>query len=300
MRDHHSLSPAVSTHQTSFPGGSHRAIHHAIVRWLRAALLAVSALALPTAPAPAWGIGAPATLPASQTADDHAKTDTPHALQENNSLASRFGLAFRTSTLGLGADAGFRVARPVNVRVGFNAFHYARSLTKDGTPYQGSLHLRSMETVVDWFPFAHSFHVGSGLLFLNGNRVTAVATPPVGQVLTAGAQAYVSDPQNPLTSSAKSATKRIAPVAMVGFGNLVPRHRHFAYSVDLGVVFQGVPKSTFTLAGGACDPSGEFCARAAEDSSIQAEAQSARTDLAHHVSFLKYYPVISVEFGYRF
>jgi hypothetical protein len=187
------------------------------------------------------------------------------------------------------------------MRVGFNTFHYARGLSSDGVPYQGALYLRSWETVVDWFPFSrHSFHVGSGVLFLNGNRVTAVATPPVGQVLTAGAEAYISDPQNPITGSAKTATKKIAPIVLIGFGNLVPRNHHFGYSVDLGVVFQGAPKSTFTVAGGACDPTGEFCARAAEDSSIQAEAQSARTDLAHHVSFMKYYPVVSLEFGYRF
>jgi len=244
-------------------------------------------------------IGLQEKLPAT-AAQDRAKTEMPAARRVNDSLASRFGLAFRASTLGLGADTTFRIARPVNVRVGFNTFHYTRSLSRDGTPYQGSLHLRSVETVVDWFPFRHGFHVSPGLLFFNGNRVTAVATPPVGQVLTAGEQAYISDPQDPITGSAKSATKRIAPVAMLGFGNLVPRNRHFGYSVDLGVVFQGVPKSTFTLAGGACDPTGEFCARAAEDSSIQAEAQSARTDLAHHVSFMKYYPIVSVEFGYRF
>jgi hypothetical protein len=240
-------------------------------------------------------------LPATEVKEDPAKAAAPAARREDHSLASRFGLGFHASTLGLGAVVGFHVARPLNVRVGFNTFHYARNLSSDGTPYTGALYLQSLETVADWFPFARSsFHVGPGVLFFNGNRVSAVSTPPVGQVLTAGTEAYISDPQNPITGSAKSSTRRIAPMVIMGFGNLVPRHHHFGYSVDFGVVFQGSPKSTFNVAGGACDPTGEFCARAAEDSSIQAEAQSARTDLAHHVSFMKYYPVVSMEFGYRF
>jgi len=237
-------------------------------------------------------------LPAKQLNDDATKAETPR--HEGNSVRSRFGLAFRASTLGLGADAGIRIARPLNVRVGFSSFHYTRMLTSDGVPYNGSLRLHSFQTIVDWFPFSHSFHVSPGVLFFNGNRVTAVATPPVGQILTAGEESFVSDPQNPIRGNAKSAIRKVAPMLLVGFGNLVPRNRHFGYSVDFGVVFQGAPKSTFTVAGGACDPTGEFCAQATEDSSIQAEAQSARRDLDRHVRFMRYYPVMSVEFGYRF
>src|SRR5207245_6554043 len=110
-------------------------------------------------------------------------------------LRSRFAVAFRTSTLGLGADAGFRVARPINLRVGFNMFDYARNLSSDGVGYRGTLHLRSMQVSVDWFPFSHSFHVGPGVLIWNGNRVSAIATPPAGKILTAGVEVYVSDPQ---------------------------------------------------------------------------------------------------------
>jgi hypothetical protein len=330
VRDHPSLSPAASNNRLLFqPANSRPLAHLALMRrCLLAAAVAWSFLGPAVASACGAGIGVSdergvraigwrppvphqldlaadiavqEKLFTTQAKDDQAKTETPGpARHESKSLASRFGLAFRASTLGVGGDAAFRIARPVNLRVGFNTFDYSRNSRSDGVQYKGSLRLRSLETIVDWFPFAGSFHVGSGALFFNGNRVTAVGTPPVGQVLTAGAQAYVSDPQNPLTGSAKSATRRIAPMVILGFGNLVPHNRHFAYSVDFGVVFQGAPKSTFTVGGGACDPSGEFCARAAEDSSIQAEAQSAQSNLDHHVSFLKYYPVMSVEFGYRF
>src|SRR5260370_3486149 len=91
---------------------------------------------------------------------------------------SRFGLAFKTSTLGLGADLGVRIVRSINLRVGFGTFHYTADLRRDDTAYQGSLHFRSVQAVVDCFPFAGSFHVSPGVLFHNCNRLTAFASPP--------------------------------------------------------------------------------------------------------------------------
>src|SRR5262249_49667599 len=157
------------------------------------------------------------------------KPDTAEPVQrEQKSTGSRFGLAARVSTLGLGADAGFRLARPLNLRVGFNSFDYSRNLSSDGVAYRGTLHLRSVQASLDWFPFSHSLHFGPGLLILNGNRVTALATPPVGRVLRAGAEDYISDPQDPIKGSAKSGIKKVAPMVSFGFGNLVPRKGHFA------------------------------------------------------------------------
>jgi hypothetical protein len=230
-------------------------------------------------------------------AEPAAKSKT----QGNGPWRSRFSLSAKASSLGLGGDLGFRVARPLNLRVGFGTFRYSRNLTKDGVAYQGVLHLQSVEIIGDWFPFSrHSFHLSPGVLLHDNNRVTANADPPVGQVLSAGPQTYVSDPQNPIMGKASSGIRSVSPMLTLGFGNLVPRSSHFAYSVDFGVVYQGSPRSQFTLRGGACDPSGEFCVNVADDGSIQAEAQSARHDLDKSVSFMRFYPVVSVGFGYRF
>lgn len=238
---------------------------------------------------------------AQKGADDRPVTEPARPTESGNGpWRTRFSLSGKTSTLGLGADLGFRVARPLNLRLGFGTFRYGRNLSKDGVAYRGVLHLQSVEILGDWFPFRCSFHISGGILLHDTNRVTAVANPPVGLVLTAGQQTYVSDPQNPIVGKASSGIRPLSPMLMVGFGNLVPRSSHFAYSMDFGVVFQGSPKSSFTLRGGACDPSGEFCANVAEDPGIQAEAQSARSEMNRRVSFMRFYPVVSVEFGYRF
>lgn len=213
---------------------------------------------------------------------------------------TRFGVAFSASTLGLGAQLVARVALPVNVRVGFNVFRYDSQRNQDGVSYHGVLHLKSMNVVGDWYPTSGGFHLSAGLLFYNANRVTAIGSPPTGQVLTAGQQAFISDPQNPIVGNASSKVRIVAPMLLVGYGNLLPRSHHFAYSVDFGVVYQGSPKSSFNLAGGACDPMGQFCGGVANDASIQAAVQSARHDLDDGVSFLRYYPVLSIDLGYHF
>lgn len=215
-------------------------------------------------------------------------------------IGTRFGVAFSASTLGLGADLVVRVASPVNVRVGFNMFRYDSEQSQDGVSYHGVLHLKSMNVLTDWYPTSGGFHLSAGLLFNNANQVTARGSPPTGKVLTAGQEAFISDPQNPIVGNASSKVQIIAPMLLIGYGNLVPRSHHFAYSLDFGVAYQGSPKSSFNLAGGACDPTGQFCGGVADNSNIQGAAQSAKHDLDQGVSFMRYYPVLSIEVGYHF
>ena len=233
---------------------------------------------------------------ARTTAIPTQPVSAPHA----GSL-SRFGLAFKTSTLGLGGDLGVRLVRPINLRVGFSTFHFTADLNHDRIPYEAGLRLRSLETIVDWFPFAGSYHVSPGLIFNNHNHITATATLPPGQVETSGNIKYISDPNNPIVGNAQSAFRKVAPVLLVGFGNLLPRYHHFAYSVDFGFVYQGHPNSNFTLHGSACDPSGIVCVNIADDIDTRKQVAAAQRDLNKSVStFMRFYPVVSVEFGYRF
>src|SRR5262249_487309 len=139
-----------------------------------------------------------------------------------------------------------------------------------------------------------------GVLLHDNNRVTANANPPVGQVLSAGPQTYISDPQNPIMGKASSGIRSVSPMLTLGFGNLVPRSSHFPYSVDLGVLSHGSPKSRSTFGGGAGDPWGGFGVIVADEGATQGEAQSPRHDLDKSVSFMRFYPVVSVGFGYRF
>ena len=238
------------------------------------------------------------SLPENEQSDNRSSASPPRGRGERT--GTRFGLAFKTSTLGLGADLGVRIFRPFNLRVGFSTFHFEAGLKHDGVPYEGSLRLRSLQAVLDWFPTAGSFHMSPGLVFHNDNRVMATSTPPPGQIESAGNVIFISDPQNPITGKAKSIVGSVAPMILLGFGNLVPRTSHFGFSLDFGVLYQGHPTSTFVLVGAVCDASGTLCTNIAKDADTQKAVKTARHDLEKGVSFMRYYPVVSVEFGYRF
>lgn len=213
---------------------------------------------------------------------------------------SRFGIAFKTSTLGLGGDFAVRLAHPLNLRIGFTGFNYSRTVPDGDIAYRGTLRLCSLQAVVDWFPWSHAFHFSPGLLLYNGNLVTAKALIPTGKTLSAGTEVFISNPQNPITGSARSAMRKVAPEMLVGFGNLVPRGRRFSFSIDIGVVFQGQPTTSLAILGSACDEAGIHCQDVARDASIQADMRSGEKTMQDALFIFKYYPLVSIEFGYHF
>lgn len=211
------------------------------------------------------------------------------------------GVGIKVSLLGAGFEAAVPVARKFNVRAGFNAFSYDRTFDKDGVTYAGQLRFRSSEAHLDWFPFGGSFHVSPGLLVYNGNKVMANADVPGGNSFTLNDTDYVSDPNDPITGSGKVDFRKSAPMISIGWGNLVPRSgRHFSVPVEFGVIFTGAPQAAINLAGSACDSTGLNCRAISSDPTIQANIQSEQAKINHDMAPFKYYPVLSVGFGFRF
>ena len=212
----------------------------------------------------------------------------------------KVGVSVGMSTLGAGAEVGVSVARKVNIRGGFNAFSYSRGFGKDGITYNGDLKLRSGSVLLDWFPFRGGFHLSPGALVYNGNGATANANVPAGQTFTLGGTTYQSDSTDPVTGKGKLDFTKAAPMVLFGWGNLVPRTKHFILKFETGVVFQGSPRAKLALAGTACQPGGGSCVNAATDPGVQNSVQAEQTKLNNSMSPFKYYPVISIATGYRF
>src|SRR6185437_6736518 len=170
-----------------------------------------------------------------RTADENKNTATP-TLESVTGVAaakpvphrrytrSRFGLAFRASSLGLGADFATQLTKHFNLRTGFNGFACSRTVSDSGLAYLGTLHLNSVQAIIDWFPRSHGIHFSPGLLLYNHNRVTAKALLPTGKTLSSGAETFISDPKDPITGAASSSMRKVAPMLLFGFG-LIPRGR---------------------------------------------------------------------------
>src|SRR6266436_8377701 len=223
------------------------------------------------------------------------------AVPAKESSEGRFpiGVGVKVSMLGIGGEVAVAVSHRSNVRFGFNAFSYGHTFDKDGVTYKGTLDLRSAQATYDLF-FFKEFHVSPGVLVYNGNNVTANASVPGGQSFTLNNTNYVSDVADPVSGTGKLAVYKAAPMLLVGFGNLVPRSRHFSTSFEIGAAYQGPPRVTLNLSGSACDSTGLFCRSISSDPTIQANLVSEQAKLNKSASPYKFYPVLSFGVGFKF
>ena len=213
---------------------------------------------------------------------------------------SRVGIGVKVSTLGVGVEAATPLARRFNVRGGFNMFQYNRAITNDGIPYNGHLRFQSAEAHLDWFPFG-GFHVSPGILFYNGNQLTATAAVPGGQAFSVGGTSYESDPLAPVTGTGKLNFLRVSPSIMVGIGNLIPRNgRHYSFLFEVGGAYQGSARVALNLTGNVCDSVGLNCRPISTDATVQANIQAQQTKIRNDVNPYRFFPVVSLGVGFNF
>lgn len=212
------------------------------------------------------------------------------------------GAGVKVSTFGAGAEVAVRVTHRTNVRAGFNIIMYSRGFDKDGIHYDGQLNFKTFEAHYDVFPWAKSFHVSGGILVYAADPITATSTVPGNQAFSLGGVDFVSDPTNPVSGSGKMVFRRAAPTITFGFGNLVRRGEssHFSIPIEVGVAFQGAPKTTLALAGNVCDSSRVNCRSVASDPTVQSQIISEQNKINSDMSFFKVYPILSVGLGYKF
>ena len=242
---------------------------------------------------------------ADDTAASQSAFNSRSAAPAATGDSGAFGIGVKTSLLGVGAEVAARVTHRTNARVGFNILGYNRAFSKDGINYNGHLSFRTVEAHYDIYPWAKSFHVSPGVLAYIGNPVTANAIVPGNQSFSLGGQTYYSDPSAPPVASGRVNFNQVAPMATVGWGNLVHRDgRHFSIPVELGVAFQGAPRTTLGLAGTVCTggPAGSpgSTCTSTSSASVQSNVISEQGKINKSMSPFKVYPIISVGFGYKF
>jgi hypothetical protein len=214
----------------------------------------------------------------------------------------RLAVGGRLSSMGIGIEAATSVTQRSNVRGSFNFYNYDRTLLKDGIDYDGTLRLRSVQVTYDQYLFWKDFHVSPGLLLYNGNRATAEAAVPAGRSFTLGGTTFFSNPADPITGSGTLEVRKVAPMILVGFGNMLPRSdKHFGMNFDAGVAFQGTPEIKLGLSGTACAVNATTaCASASGDPIVLSAIQREQSRLQDEVNVVKFYPVVSVGISWKF
>jgi hypothetical protein len=173
-------------------------------------------------------------------------------------------------------------------------------MTNDGIHYTGQLKFRSAEAHFDWFPIG-GLHISPGVLFYNGNQLTATAAVPGGQTFTLSGTSYLSDPTLPVTGTGKLDFVKVSPSIMVGLGNLSPRNgRHYSFLFEVGGAYQGSARVALNLTGRVCSPAFPTVCGPVSDPTVQANVLAQQQKLSKDVNPYRFFPVISTGIGFNF
>ena len=217
-------------------------------------------------------------------------------------VPGHFGVGVKVSSLGLGLEAAVRVSERSNLRAGLNVLGFSHTFTKDGIAYNGHLNFKTFEAHYDFLPWAGRFHVSPGLLLYAADPIKANASVPGDKSFTLGGVTFYSDRSSPATAQGRVTFNRAAPTITVGWGNLISRKEGSRFSVpfEIGVVFQGSPKTTLAFGGNVCTSPGVNCTSAQSNAEVQRNIGSEQRKINNSLLFLKVYPIISSGFGVRF
>jgi len=214
------------------------------------------------------------------------------------------GFGWRGGISGVGLDVATPLSRSLNLRAGFDYFHYSFSLREEGADINAGLGMGSGHASVDWFPFGGRFRLSPMLVFANNNRFRAKAVIPSGNTLSMNGRDYVSSVTDPLHGSAEVSFRKISPGFTLGFGNLIPRTRtHVSFPVEVGFYYVDQPRLKVDFDGSACDPNypAEIgCGRIMEDPGFRRDLAAFIGRNNHNLSYASFLPVLSVGFGYAF
>lgn len=216
-----------------------------------------------------------------------------------------FAIGVTGGSFGGGIQLVTTMSRKTNLRVDTTFLNYSPSISQDGINYTGTIRMRDARASYDYFPFGGAFRISGGFAVYNQFNVTGSAVVPNGQTITLNSVDYYSDPSDPLTANATLGyTRKYAPTATLGFGNAIPRSgRHFAFPVELGAAFTGVPVFSLNVAGSACTtpvPSALTCGSVTTFDGFQSNLAAQRQKITNDIAPFRVYPIINLGVTYRF
>jgi len=196
--------------------------------------------------------------------------------------AGAAGIGVCAGTTGVGGDIGWNLAPTLSARIGYSWLNsYSVDVSTSDVNYDGKLKLSNLSGLLDWSPLG-PFRITAGIVG-NDNKLDVTGVPSGGTFTINGITYAASDVGN-LSGTVKPG-KKTAPYLGFGYGNVAGAGVNFYF--DIGVIFQGSPKSTLTATCGPAVPAGQ-CAQLQND--VAAEQQS----LNDKMSKYKYFPVANI------
>ena len=177
----------------------------------------------------------------------------------------------------------------LGARIGLNAFNYNYNATSSTVNYDFKLQLQTVSALADWYPFEGSFRTSVGVMY-NNNKVS-LAGLPTGGTYTINGTTYNSTDVGSLQG--EMAFNKVAPYIGIGWGNPAEKDKGWGFTSDIGVLFQGNPKTSLVAT---CSSA---IAGTASCTQLQSDAAAENTKLQSDLSNFKWWPVASIGISYQ-
>jgi hypothetical protein len=190
-------------------------------------------------------------------------------------------------TTGVGVHLSVPVQPNVNARFGVNAMNYSYSDNTSDVDYDFKLKLQTFDALLDWFPAGGGFRLSGGVVY-NGNKVDARARSNSTGSYTFNGRTYTAADAG--TVNGRIDFRKVAPYLGIGWGNALAKDKGWGFSADLGVLFQGAPRTSMTSSG----------CTLPDCSQLQSDITAENRKLNDEVDSFKAYPVIRFGVSYKF
>ena len=198
-------------------------------------------------------------------------------------------------TTGIGLHASVPIADEygLHARFGTNYLRgYKFNKNTRQVSYDFKASLRTIDALIDWHPVRNGFRMTTGIVY-NNNVVTGIGVPRRVTTFAFENGSYSTTQIGRLDG--RIDFRQVAPY--LGVGWQVPNNgRGWSISSDLGVMYQGSPRTKLSFGG--CTLPGIGCGLLANALAplLSAERQRVNDELRAY----RFFPVLRVGVGYRF
>jgi hypothetical protein len=208
-------------------------------------------------------------------------------------------IGFKADTLGAGIQIATPISRTFNLRSSYNFFAFNDGFNLDGINYNARLHLKSSETVIDWFPGGTLIHVSPGILW-GKNAMTAPVSVGPGQTFTLGSQSFLNSIDDPINGNSTVVySHSFSPLILVGLDNIIPRSgRRLSFPFEIGIAYTGSPQLNLNLSGTICTTDG--CVNLSQNTDAQNSLKQEIKNLNKDLTSYPVFPIVSMGIGYHF
>jgi hypothetical protein len=213
---------------------------------------------------------------------------------------SAIAIGVKIGTGGIGPEVATPLNNWINLRASFQVFDHPLTFRTSGIYSVADLTIQNAQVSVDFYPFHGAFHISPGVTIYGDNHVAANLTVPGGSAFLLGPDGYYSDTTDPVIGVARIRFGNpVSPRFTIGWGNMLPHNgRHFSVPFEIGFQYITPPTVTIALAGSVCDNQNN-CGPVNQGEEQQ-DLQTEINELNQDISPLRFYPIISIGFSYKF